>query len=133
MSQKSAHTELSLPRRKSRCLITLLAWIGILEFVRGMSSVNWEMLFLGIETVVFLGFLIQWTRLDAEEHDCHIWPSFVPLLVTCVGPFIMMPIYFIKSRGWKKGLITSLLALGYVVLLVGTSVGAYSVSYVIFH
>jgi hypothetical protein len=69
MSVEDAPPVPTLARRKSRCLIALLAWFVVLEFLRGMLSVNWEMLFIGIDMVVLFGFLIQWTRLDADEHD----------------------------------------------------------------
>jgi hypothetical protein len=50
------------------------------------------------------------------------------MLVICPGPYIIMPVYFIKSRGWRKGLAAIGLALGYTVLLVVMSAGAFYVS-----
>lgn len=109
----------SLGRRKRNCLIFLLLWAIVAGFVFGAVSVEWETPILILDMIVFLGVIVKWTYLDAEERDFTLWRYFVPLTVICPGPIFMMPVYFIRSRGWGRGLIACVLAFVYAVLQFG--------------
>ncbi len=106
----------SYARSKRNCLVFLLAWAIVWGFVGGAASVNWGTAIVFLDAVMFLIAIVRWTYLDAAEHDFQLWRHFVTLLVICPGPVVIMPVYFIRSRGWRAGLIACGLALAFWVL-----------------
>jgi hypothetical protein len=106
-------------RRKRNCLILLLVWAVVSGFVFGAVPVDWESPVILLDAIVFMIIVIQWTFLDAAEHGFKLWRYFVPLLVICPGPLVMMPVYFIRSRGWISGLLACALAVAFCLLKLG--------------
>lgn len=76
--------------------------------------------------------MIRWTRWDAAERDFTLWRYFVPLLVICPGPIIVMPVYFVQSRGWSRGLLATFLGLAFLVLQAGLDLFATNVAIELF-
>ena len=88
--------------RKRNRLIFLLVWAAVAGFVWGAAPTEWDMPLRVLDTIVFLIVIIQWTYIDAGEHEFPLWRYFVPMMVICPGPVVIIPVYFIKSRGWGK-------------------------------
>ena len=85
----------------------------------GALSIDWEKPLLFLDLIVFVIVIIQWTYLDAAERGFQLWRYYVPLMVICPGPAFVMPVYFIKSRGWSRGLAACGLALVFVLVQCG--------------
>lgn len=111
-------------RRKRNCLILLLVWAVVSGFVFGAVPVDWENPLVILDAIVFVIVIIKWTFLDAAEHGFGLWRYFVPLMVICPGPLIVMPVYFIRSRGWAAGLIACGLAVTFCLLQFGVDLAS---------
>ena len=105
-----------LAQRKRKCLIFLLVWALISGSIFGIVDAEWETPLLFLDMIVFLIAIIKWTYHDAEQHDFSLWRYFVPLMVLCPGPLLVMPVYFVRSRGWAGGMIATLLSFAFVAL-----------------
>ena len=108
-------------RRKRNRLILLLIWAAVSGFLDGAVSVDWETAILLLDAIVFAILVIQWTYFDAAELGFRLSRYFIPLMVICPGPILVMPVYFIKSRGWRRGLAACGLALAFMLLQFGIS------------
>jgi hypothetical protein len=53
--------------------------------------------------------LVQWCEYDCEERGIKRWRYFAVMMIICPGPLILMPIYFLATRGWR-GLLSILKA-----------------------
>jgi len=70
-------------------------------------------------TVVALPLVFWWYHVDKRERDYQAGPLMnAGILVLAVVAF---PIYFVRTRGWKRGAIATLLALGVFAILLGLS------------
>jgi len=70
-------------------------------------------------TVVALPLLFWWYHVDKRERDYQAGPLMnAGILVLAVVAF---PIYFVRTRGWKRGAIATLLALGVFAILLELS------------
>ena len=116
-------------RIKRNCLIFLLVWAVVSGSIYGIVQVEWEKPLLLLDIIVFALAIIKWTRHDAEQHDFPLWRYFIPLIVICPGPLFVMPVYFVRSRGWWAGMIAILLSATFVVLQIAID---YAATYVAF-
>ena len=82
--------------------------------------------------IVFLIAIIRWTYYDAAERDFELWRYFFALMVVFPGPLIMMPLYFILSRGWAAGLIMCGYAVAFVLLQYGIDFASTSLAFQLF-
>jgi hypothetical protein len=70
-------------------------------------------------TLVALPLVFWWYHVDKRERDYQAGPLMnAGILVLAVVAF---PIYFVRTRGWKRGAIATLLALGVFAILLGLS------------
>ena len=106
-------------RKKRNCLLFLLAWGVAAGFASGAVSVDLEPIVMLADLIVFLIAVIKWTGWDAAQRGFTLWRYFVPMIVICPGPLILMPAYFIQSRGWMRGTVASLLGLAFLLLQLG--------------
>src|SRR5512138_1034699 len=100
--------------------VIVLALLALLSFASPMT----EALFTGqvetfstfglVETAVSLVLLFTWYHLDKREHDYRAGPLMNGGVL--VAAVIALPIYFVRSRGWKRGAQTVGLAALYLVL-----------------
>ncbi len=79
-------------------------------------------MFIDLVAIVFV--LIFWLHLDAAEHNVRLWRHIGILVVICPGPIVVLPIYFIRSRGWADGLIACGKTLVFVLLQQGLEFAA---------
>ena len=110
-------------RKKRNCLLFLLVWAVGIGVTYAMAPVSAETPITVLDMVVLVFGLILWTLFDAAEHNVRLWRHFGIMLVICPGPIIVMPIYFIRSRGWAGGLIACGKVIAFVVLLQGIYFG----------
>lgn len=104
----------SLQQRKRNCL---LLWLALLSPIGALQGAFADSELGGVATI--LGYIVsaasmaRWTYLDAEERQFRLWRYFVPLLVICPGPLIVMPVYFFQTRGFRGGVWACLLGFGF--------------------
>jgi hypothetical protein len=121
MSHPAAANYLSRKRRTLITLVVATATFGILVgapdgagYVNSVAAV--------VQIVVKLTLAVRWCRDDAEERGFTLWRRFSFCTIVFPGPFLMVPIYLIKSRG-NAGIVSC----GYFVIL-ATSIGAIEVA-----
>jgi hypothetical protein len=74
---------------------------------------KWEL----AETLVSLVLIFWWYHVDKAEHDYRAGPLMNGGMLLAV--VVAMPIYFVRSRGWKKGAQATLVAAAVFGLLYG--------------
>jgi hypothetical protein len=111
---------------KRRALFRMLTWTGASGFVTGLlgEASPLGFIFQIAAWFAFLALLVGWCEADSQQQGVPLWRHFIPMLVVCPGPALLMPIYFLRSRG-IAGLVTTLLAaLFFLGLLVVDVIGA---------
>ena len=86
--------------RKRRKLIQLLVLMAILGFLTGLfqdSSINRVTDLTG--AIVMAMLIVGWCAIDREERQLDRWRFFVPLMVLCPGPLVVLPAYLFVTRG----------------------------------
>ncbi len=86
--------------RKRRKLIQLLVLMAILGFLTGLfqdSSINRVTDLTG--AIVMAMLIVGWCDIDREERQLDRWRFFVPLMVLCPGPLVVLPAYLFVTRG----------------------------------
>jgi hypothetical protein len=74
---------------------------------------KWEL----TETLVALVLIFWWYHIDKAEHGYRAGPLLNGGMLLAV--IVAMPIYFIRSRGWKRGAIATAFAIGVFAVLLG--------------
>jgi hypothetical protein len=74
---------------------------------------KWEL----AETLVALVLIFWWYHVDKAEHGYRAGPLLNGGMLLAV--IVAMPIYFIRSRGWKRGALATAIALGVFAVLLG--------------
>jgi hypothetical protein len=69
------------------------------------------------ETLVALALVFWWYHLDKAERDYRAGPLMNGGMLLVMA--IALPIYFIRSRGWKSGALATLLAVAFAALSFG--------------
>ena len=103
-------------RKKRNCLVFLLVWAVVSGSVYAIVDIVWEKPLLFLDMVVFILAVLRWAHCDAAERRFTLWRYFTQLMVIFPGPLFVLPVYFVKSRGWSAGLTTTLLAAGFLIL-----------------
>jgi hypothetical protein len=68
-------------------------------------------------TVVTISLIFWWYHLDKRERDYRAGPLMNAGIVAL--SMVALPIYFIRSRGWKRGLLATVLAAGVLAVMFG--------------
>ncbi len=92
---------LDFARRKRRQLVFVLIAMAISGFLSGFLAEDsgWShMVDLATGLIVAI-LIVGWCEIDREERQLSRWRLFVPLMVLCPGPLIMIPTYFFVTRG----------------------------------
>ena len=74
---------------------------------------RWEL----AETFVALVLIFWWYHVDKAEHGYRAGPLMNGGMLLAV--IVAMPIYFVRSRGWKRGALATAVALGVFAVLFG--------------
>src|SRR4051812_2050446 len=102
-----------------------LILLGVVSFVGPMI----EMLITGkgenlskfdlAATILSIPLIFWWYHVDKREHDYKAGPLMNDAIVAVA--IVALPIYFVRTRGWKRGAIATLLALAAFAVLLGLS------------
>jgi hypothetical protein len=65
-----------------------------------------------VETAISIPVLLWWYHVDKREQNYRAGPLMNAGVVALA--VVALPVYFIRSRGWKKGAVTTALALVFV-------------------
>ena len=100
-----------MPRGKAAALVTLAAISFVMPAVERAMTGHVEMLstYGLVETALSLIALFWWFHLDKAEHDYRAGKLMNAGVLIFAA--IALPIYFVRSRGWKRGGIAILWAL----------------------
>ena len=100
-----------------------LALLGVVSFLGPFLEIlitgraeplgKWE---LG-ETLVALVLIFWWYHLDKAEHGYRAGPLMNGGMLLAV--VVALPVYFVRSRGWKRGAIAVAVAIGLFLVLLG--------------
>ena len=123
----------SLVYQKRVRLVIFLVWGVVAGALAGVATEFWGSFIGLIDLVLSAVLIIQWAYLDADEHDFELTPYFVPLMIICPGMLIVMPIYFIKSRGCLRGLLASIVCLVFLVIAGTLTTGCAYMTYSVLH
>ena len=100
-------------------LLAVVSFIG--PFVEMLASGRVEALskFDLATTIVSIPLIFWWYHVDKREHGYQAGPLMNGgILAVAV---VALPIYFVRTRGWKRGGLATLLALGVFAILLGLS------------
>jgi hypothetical protein len=70
-------------------------------------------------TIVSIPLIFWWYHVDKREHDYRAGPLMNGGILAIA--IVALPIYFVRTRGWKRGAVATLLALGIFAILLGLS------------
>ena len=70
-------------------------------------------------TIVSIPLIFWWYHVDKREHDYQAGPLMNGGVVAVA--IVALPIYFVRTRGWKRGAVATLLALAVFLVLLGLS------------
>lgn len=62
------------------------------------------------ETVIAMALVFWWFHVDKRSHGYRAGPLMNGGVLAAAA--IALPVYFVRSRGWKRGMLTTLLAVG---------------------
>ena len=102
-------------RRKRNCLAGIVAISIATGIGNGALGGDWDNTFEFVISIAITIGGIMWTYRDAAEHDFSLSPYFVWLIVLLPGPLVVMPVYFVKTRGWIGGAIASFITVAFLV------------------
>ena len=105
------------PKTIALALLGVLAFASPLVEMLATGKVEDSSRF-GIATVaIALPLIFWWYHIDKSEHGYRAGPLMNGgILLLAIVAF---PIYFVRSRGWKRGAVATLLALGVFLILLG--------------
>ena len=83
-------------------------WTGRVESMSGFDLAM---------TVVSISLIFWWYHLDKREHDYQAGPLMNVGVIALA--MLALPIYFIRSRGWKRGLVATFYAAGILAVTLG--------------
>jgi len=105
------------PKTIALALLGVLAFVSPLVEMLATGKVEDSSRF-GIATVaVALPLIFWWYHVDKRQHGYQAGPLMNGgILLLAIVAF---PIYFVRTRGWKRGAVATLLALGVFLILLG--------------
>lgn len=107
-------------RRYLIAMLILLFLVGLVEGILPLTDRQMRRLdtICGIISAVLV---YQWCAADALQRSATLWKYAALTFVICPGPMIVLPIYFIRSRGVGLGLIATLYAVGFAAIMFAVS------------
>lgn len=115
-------------RPKRECLIMILVVAAIDGLATPFVPSDLEVLWLVAVPIALNVCCIKWAWIDADQYQVTLPRYFVPLMVICPGPLILLPIHLIRSRGWRNGLWACLKGAGMLAMWIALQLGASSVA-----
>jgi len=105
------------PKTIALALLGVLAFVSPLVEMLATGKVEDSSRF-GIATVaVALPLIFWWYHVDKREHGYQAGPLMNGGILLLA--IVVFPIYFVRTRGWKRGAVATLLALGVFLILLG--------------
>jgi len=114
--------EVDLRAQKKQQWLFLIFVFGAVEGLMTGLAPSLEALIGLIGAIATWVAILEWTKNDARQRDFTLWRYFAPMMILCPGPLIILPIYFVRTRGWLFGLRAVLFAAGLLLLYVVTVV-----------
>ncbi len=128
-----ADDELGFRRAKRKIIVVILLLFVLNGFLAPLTHGD-STLQKGCDLVTAITLavlLLQWCEYDRREHEIKRWRYFGAMMILCPGPLILMPIYFLATRG-LRGLISILKASFLFVLAIAAMLTGFVVSAAIF-
>ena len=66
--------------------------------------------------------IVGWCDIDREERQLDRWRFFVPLMVLCPGPLVVLPAYLFVTRG-VGGFVATAIAIAFFGLMIFVGAG----------
>jgi hypothetical protein len=106
-----------MPKGKTAALVVMAAISCVMPAIERAMSGHVEMLsnYGLVETLLSLIALFWWFHLDKAEHNYRAGTLMNAGVLILAA--IALPIYFVRARGWKRGALAILWALGFLCLL----------------
>lgn len=111
--------------RKRRQLVFLLVASGISGLLSGFAAEDsaWDRIINLADWLISAVLILRWCDIDREERQLARWRNFVPMIVLCPGPLVMVPAYLLVTRG-LGGFAAIAKAIAFAVLMVIVSMVA---------
>jgi hypothetical protein len=109
-------------RRIMVWMLTLFALEPVLEYATGAGLGR---LFTVMFSLTFGAQCVRWCYYDQLERDASLWRYFAATMILCPGPLLVFPIYFLYTRGLQRGLVATLAAFAYLVVLLTVHLGMF--------
>jgi hypothetical protein len=110
------------PRAPKTIALILLGVISLVgPFVEMVTTGQVEALskFDLATTIVSIPLIFWWYHVDKHEHGYRAGPLMNGGILAVA--IVALPIYFVRTRGWKRGAVATLLALAVFLVLLGLS------------
>src|SRR3954447_24404229 len=109
----------SEPKTRALILLGVVSFVGPLLEILITGKVEALSKFDLATTIVSIPLIFWWYHVDKREHDYQAGPLMNGGIVAVA--IVALPIYFVRTRGWKRGAVATLLALGVFAVLLGLS------------
>jgi hypothetical protein len=128
-----ADDEPGFRRAKRKIILAILLLFALSGFLVPLTAGD-PVLLKGLDLVTAIAlaaFLLRWCQYDRRERHIKRWPFFAAMMILCPGPLILMPIYFLATRG-LRGLFSILMAAALFGLAIVATVAGIAVSAALF-
>jgi len=107
----------SEPKTRALILLGVVSFVGPLLEILITGKVEDLSKFDLATTIVSIPLIFWWYHVDKREHDYHAGPLMNGGIVALA--IVALPIYFVRTRGWRRGAIATAFALGIFAILLG--------------
>ena len=128
-----ADDEPGFRRAKRKIVLAILLLFALSGFLAPLTAGD-PVLQKGLDLVTAIAlaaFLLRWCEYDRRERQIKRWRYFAVMMIFCPGPLILMPIYFLATRG-LRGLLSILMAAALFGLAIVAMLAGFAVSAAIF-
>jgi len=109
--------DLKAPKTRALILLGVVSFVGPLLEMLITGKVEDLSKFDLAATIVSIPLIFWWYHVDKREHGYQAGPLMNGGIVAVA--IVALPIYFVRTRGWKRGAVATLLALGVFAILLG--------------
>ncbi|MFL6566478.1 MAG: hypothetical protein ACJ8G5_16190 [Burkholderiales bacterium] len=107
----------SEPKTRALILLGVVSFVGPLLEILITGKVEDLSKFDLATTIVSIPLIFWWYHVDKREHGYQAGPLMNGGIVAVA--IVALPIYFVRTRGWKRGAIATAFALGIFAILLG--------------
>lgn len=105
--------------RKRKVLLLMAGVMLTVGIVNGLVDLDQGQELIGrlVTSVLFGALVVTWCILDSAERGSTLWRGFAFMAVVFPTWLVVVPIYLMRTRGWRRGFISVLLAVAFFVSL----------------